>query len=413
LVAFWRFRGDQVWTVSSYAIQSRDGIYQLFPALRVEAYNALRTDISKRGVLVPVELDESGNILDGHNRATIAAELGIRYPTITRTFASEEDKREHILKINLLRRHLGEIGWAEAFTKLAEVRGVKLGETHNRHTPRAATVAALAAEVGISDRTARYRLDVATKLADDPDLAEKVDSGEMPAKRAFRVARERQAEKQQEQAPPLILPPTIDLRSGDFREVLADVPDGSVDLIFTDPPYPAKYLPLWSDLAALAARVLRPSSLLVAYSGQYHLPDVMAALAEHLEYIWLGALWTPGPANQVQQRHIRSTVKPLLFYARKPYKPGPWFEDSYQSEGRVKDSHDWQQSIGAAQSYIDRLTKAGDVVLDPFLGSGTTAEACMKLRRSFIGAEIKATTLHAAQGRLTTCLIESGTVSET
>ena len=42
--------------------------WQLFDALDAEAFDGLKSDIRERGVLVPVELDEDGTILDGHHR---------------------------------------------------------------------------------------------------------------------------------------------------------------------------------------------------------------------------------------------------------------------------------------------------------------------------------------------------------
>lgn len=48
-----------------------------------------------------------------------------------------------------------------AVDELAEAKGVRLDETHNRYTPRTATVAALAKKVGVSERTARHRLQMA------------------------------------------------------------------------------------------------------------------------------------------------------------------------------------------------------------------------------------------------------------
>jgi ParB-like chromosome segregation protein Spo0J len=57
--------------------------------------------------MVPVEVDEQGNVLDGHHRVRICDEEGISdYPRIVRSFPSEEAKRLHIRALNLLRRHL-------------------------------------------------------------------------------------------------------------------------------------------------------------------------------------------------------------------------------------------------------------------------------------------------------------------
>jgi hypothetical protein len=69
--------------------------------------------------------------------------------------------RKHALTLNLMRRHLGPISWAEGFKKLAEVRGMRLGSGKGDPSGRAATVAALAEEVGVPDRTAQYRMKLA------------------------------------------------------------------------------------------------------------------------------------------------------------------------------------------------------------------------------------------------------------
>lgn len=80
--------------------------YQLLPPLSAEEYERLKADIQLRGIMVPVEIDEDGNILDGHNRAQIAGELGIKYPTVTRRGLPEHEKRLHAVTLNLARRHL-------------------------------------------------------------------------------------------------------------------------------------------------------------------------------------------------------------------------------------------------------------------------------------------------------------------
>ncbi len=111
--------------------------YQLMPDLSVDEFESLKADIAARGVMVPVELDEAGAVLDGHHRVRACAELGLTdYPRIIRTGMSEDEKREHVLALNLERRHLSREQRAELVARLRaegwSLRriGEKLGVSH-------------------------------------------------------------------------------------------------------------------------------------------------------------------------------------------------------------------------------------------------------------------------------------------
>lgn len=80
--------------------------YQVMPPLSAEEYDALRTDIAERGVLVPVVRDQHGNLLDGHHRAQIAEELGIDYRVDTVTVDDDQAARSLARSYNMARRHL-------------------------------------------------------------------------------------------------------------------------------------------------------------------------------------------------------------------------------------------------------------------------------------------------------------------
>ncbi|MGV1867198.1 MULTISPECIES: Spo0J and IME4 domain-containing protein [unclassified Rhizobium] len=81
--------------------------YQLLPPLSPDDYAALEDSIVASGVLVPVEYDEAGNILDGHHRVQICESLGlIDWPRFVRKGLSEAEKRAHARALNLSRRHL-------------------------------------------------------------------------------------------------------------------------------------------------------------------------------------------------------------------------------------------------------------------------------------------------------------------
>lgn len=79
----------------------------LVPALSADARAELREEIARRGVLVPVLVDEFGAVLDGRNRVEIAAELGLdRLPVEVISGRAEEEKREIAVKVNTCRRQL-------------------------------------------------------------------------------------------------------------------------------------------------------------------------------------------------------------------------------------------------------------------------------------------------------------------
>lgn len=79
---------------------------QLFPPLDSATEAALRASIERFGVLVPVVVDQHGELLDGHHRSRIAGELGAEYPTIVREVADEDEAREIARTLNEDRRML-------------------------------------------------------------------------------------------------------------------------------------------------------------------------------------------------------------------------------------------------------------------------------------------------------------------
>ena len=191
---------------------------------------------------------------------------------------------------------------------------------------------------------------------------------------------------------PVIGEARIDLRHGDFKEVLSDIEDGSVSLLLTDPPYGKKFLDLWKDLGKFAARVLSPTGILVAYSGQMYLQECLSALSENLLYWWTGAILHKSPGLSPLGQPVRKVIngwKPLLMYIRKDGKGvQEVFRDLVRGEGQEKDAHNWQQPVSEAAWIIEQFTQPGELVVDPMAGSGTVGVACENTARSFIGAEL-------------------------
>jgi len=80
-----------------------------FDELPISEYNALRDDIRRRGVLVPIIATAAGVILSGHRRVRITREIGRLYVPVqfVRGELTADQEREFLIKDNLLRRHLG------------------------------------------------------------------------------------------------------------------------------------------------------------------------------------------------------------------------------------------------------------------------------------------------------------------
>lgn len=214
--------------------------------------------------------------------------------------------------------------------------------------------------------------------------------------RAARVARDAKAARERAAKPTPILPVACDFRLGDFRDVLADIPDASIDVILTDPPYPAKFLPLWTDLAMFAKRALTSTGMLVAMSGQANLPDVMVRLGEHLPYRWTIAFLMPGGANVVHARKVHTNWKPVLVYGANDRR----LFDVVRSEKADKEHHEWGQSETGMAELLRLVADPGALICDPFVGGGTTAIVAMAARCSFIGAEIEPAVYATARARL-------------
>ena len=84
------------------------------------------------------------------------------------------------LILNLARRQLGPVSWANAFEALLEARGVKTGQGE-RNDQTSTSVVEVAKEAGVHPNTARNRLKLARELEPYPETAEKVDRRETRA----------------------------------------------------------------------------------------------------------------------------------------------------------------------------------------------------------------------------------------
>lgn len=181
---------------------------------------------------------------------------------------------------------------------------------------------------------------------------------------------------------------TPEIRVGDFRDVLADLPDDSVDLILTDPPYGDEAIPNYEWLAEFAARKLKPGGSLICYTGQSILPDVFAALGKHLRYWWPLSLQHLHGGQQLPGKWVMVEWKPIAWYVR-DYRNGEnYVADTVRGSKPDKNAHEWAQGIDEVFYLIEQLTKPDALVVDPFAGSGSFGKAALSLGRRFIGADL-------------------------
>jgi len=184
----------------------------------------------------------------------------------------------------------------------------------------------------------------------------------------------------------------IEVRAGDFADALADIEPDSVSLVLTDPPYAREYLPLWDDLGEWAAEHLVDGGSLVAYCGQSILPDVLERLNRSLRYWWTIAL-IHGQSQMIPGKWVSAGWKPVVWFVKDKRSNKAMLADTIKGGTARKtmptgDDGSWAQSVDPVLPIISALIAPGDLIVDPFAGSGTFGEAATRLQRRFVGADI-------------------------
>jgi DNA modification methylase len=200
--------------------------------------------------------------------------------------------------------------------------------------------------------------------------------------------------------------------NGDCTEVLKTIAAESVDFVLTDPPYFVRYkdrcgrtikndshpgtlLKAFDDVY----RVLKPNSLCISFYGWQAIDAFMQA--------WKSAGFTPvghivwhkGYASNArffrychEQAYVLAKGRPSL-----PAEPlsdvQPWIYSGNRS-------HPTEKSVGILKPLIETFTKPGQVVLDPFAGSGSTLVAASLAGREYLGIELESKYCQLIERRL-------------
>lgn len=192
--------------------------------------------------------------------------------------------------------------------------------------------------------------------------------------------------------------------TGDSRELAPVLPDNSIDVIFTDPPYPREYLPLYGWLAKEAARVLKPGGFLCAMAGGNYLDEVFARMgASGLNWYFKIEVFNVGDSPVIWPKRVITRTKPILMWTKGPAVVQIWnMTDVYQGQGKDKRYHEWGQDVGSARYVLEYIfgTGATGLVFDPFCGGGATLEACKLLGLDYLGFEQDPNVADRARDRL-------------
>ena len=229
------------------------------------------------------------------------------------------------------------------------------------------------------------------------------------------------------------------LLKGDCLERMKEIPDGSVDMVMTDPPYGTTACkwdviiplePMWEHLR----RIIKPNGAIVMTASQPFTTTLISSNMKMFKYCWV---WAKSKATG----HLNAKKQPLkcaedvaVFYGKQcTYNPqmvkgerhhrgqkaqskqtqvyGKFRFDLYYSDEyypkniqflnvQERAVHPTQKPVALMEYLIKTYTNKGEIVLDFSMGSGTTGVACMNLDRKFIGIELESKYFKIAKRRV-------------
>ena len=182
---------------------------------------------------------------------------------------------------------------------------------------------------------------------------------------------------------------------GDSVQIMSTFPDAAVDFILTDPPYLVGFKDRsgrsiandvtdeWVQPAfEQMYRVLKPDALAVSFYG-WNKVDVFMAAWKQAGFRIVGHLvFTKSYASKAAFVGYRHECAYLLAKGR-PQVPGQPLPDVLPWAYSGNRHHPTEKPVGSLQPLIESFTRPGDIVLDPFAGSGSTCVAAAKCGRSY------------------------------
>ena len=198
----------------------------------------------------------------------------------------------------------------------------------------------------------------------------------------------------------------IELWHGDCLELMKNIPDGSVDLVLTDPPYGIdfqsnfrknKFNKIENDIAVNAEfldeckRVLKDTGAFYCFTRWDVYPSWIEQIRKRFKVknciVWFKR---GGGLGDLKKGYIYNHEF-IIYCAEKNHRlNGKRRNDVFEFAKDAPSTyvHPTQKPISLLKEIIERSSNEGGVVLDCFMGSGSTGVACVNTNRRFIGIEL-------------------------
>ena len=402
---------------------------------------SLAESISLVGLMQPVVINENNELIDGQRRIKAYIQLGIKGIPFFRVNLKEIILGEFHANFNrkdlttservaisskveeFLRKHSRSVGKPrsnqktnEIFTKETEPSlDLTSSEEPKINVVNLTTYSGrikdnLSRYLGVSRNTLEKEKQIVEAAERDPvsfeNIRQKVDKKKISIDKGFNII-QKQIKRNQILASVVSSQSvneskTVTLLHGDFKEESKKISEGSVDLIFTDPPYGSKDISLYKDLAVVAFGVLKDGGSLVTYVNHCLIPEITKFMEDAgLKRQWTFAAKLSGPFAHFHPKKVSVKWKPLLWFVKGDNTNSlDYISDFIESKSAEKATFEWEQSSIEAEHVISRLTVVGQTVCDLMMGEGTSGVAATKLGRRFIGIEIDSERFNVAKARI-------------
>jgi len=409
----------------------------------------LAASIARFGLLTPIVLDSENNLIAGHRRILATKSLGHPDILFRRIEALDPITRQELeLEENIRRKDLE---WQEEVVGLYRLYMAKQARYGEKGNPLSENggygIEEAARELDRATGSISMDLALAKALQEYPDLVE--EKTKSSAFKRFRrmketalraeLAKRKQGEDhgqlvedeeeledeaQSTEAPAFLRQPIRKavwkgigvFYHADARDVLRGLPEDSVDLIVTDPPYgiglykegaavssskfaesqgamydddPKTIMDMLDETFMHAARLLKPDGHAYVFFHMTRYEPVYLMLKRHFgeceatPIIWMKQ--TTGIGDPT--RNWIYSYEPCFWVNRGRIlvKPQPFNVLKYDTVG--KKIHSVEKPVALMRHLVEASAVKGEIVLDPFAGSGSTLVAAAQLGCRFIGIE--------------------------